>query len=618
MNYIKYFGAFLCLSLTMMTVGCSMNDDLECPSDPSTGSGTGKAYVQLSFTMPGGQGTRANPTGGENGDGNEAGQEAENTIISAVAFLYKDKDGVNGSASENILEVLEFNSFIPAGGTNDLGDGDRIDRVYTTNAVQTSLEYGTYNLIVIANLSENDNTQWWRNASLTLGYVRDHIQTQAWNGNGTNFLMSLADETSVEGSSAKITVDETCTEENPATTTVDVERMAARIDYKADNEYRFESDAGFDYDENYEGATVKILGATIINQLTAGSYLLKRVAGEIDGTPLYLGKETVDGQGLATNYVIDPWTADKNSANTNLESTPFIINRNTPQEQSVNAAGLYAANTYLPSGSDNPEDWSGWVDKEGTPVTDPEKTNENWMRIGYTLENTTSADETSKAYNTGVVFKAQFVPSATILPDYTEGQTFFRLDNTLYLSLTDMMGQLNQLSDQTDFTEYVNDQLASITDRDGVTNFANTLVDDPTGYRDYLLNANASGDFNKDNLSWTYYLNNKLGCVEGGSDGPEINQKDVKTRQVLYEASDGRLYTYYHGECYYLWWVRHCNDGEDLENGVMEYAIVRNNIYKLSVSSIYTIGGDIPTDENIRLNVYVRKWTMLGEETLPM
>ena len=51
----------------------------------------------------------------------------------------------------------------------------------------------------------------------------------------------------------------------------------------------------------------------------------------------------------------------------------------------------------------------------------------------------------------------------------------------------------------------------------------------------------------------------------------------------------------------------------------MEYAIVRNNIYKLTVNSIYSLGGDVPgEDENIILDVYVNDWLLLDPETLPM
>lgn len=50
----------------------------------------------------------------------------------------------------------------------------------------------------------------------------------------------------------------------------------------------------------------------------------------------------------------------------------------------------------------------------------------------------------------------------------------------------------------------------------------------------------------------------------------------------------------------------------------MEYAIVRNNIYKLTVKSVYSLGGEVPDDESLIVDVYVNDWLLLDNETLPM
>lgn len=76
--------------------------------------------------------------------------------------------------------------------------------------------------------------------------------------------------------------------------------------------------------------------------------------------------------------------------------------------------------------------------------------------------------------------------------------------------------------------------------------------------------------------------------------------------------------TYENGICYYVWWVRHANDNDDTQTGVMEYAIVRNNVYKINVRSFYTLGGDVPGEEEPVVEVYVKDWTLLPQEDLPM
>ena len=585
-NKYKWRGAALCLALSLMAASCSMGDDMECPPDGGGTPGTGSAFIQLSFGMADAQGTRANPDGGEDGDGHEAGQTNENSVSTAVAFLFDANVTVNGDASTPVTPVY-FPSVNPTaeGGTD-------IDAVYETIPVQTTVENGDYNVIVVANPGDD---RWWENAAnQTLGPVRDHIQKEAWketNGNYTNFLMSSADEPT-----EKLTINNN-SESEPATVTVNVERMAARVDYFAKNEYPCTDPA-------YNGATVEITGATIVNRLTAGSYLLKRVADDVNGTNLeYLGDETAANT-EATNYVLDPWTELKTQQN--LEDEVFEVNG-----LNVAAAGLYDAETYIPTRSDNPEDWAGYC-KAGVPATA-----DDYLRVGYALENTTDKLSTSLNYNTGIVFKAQFHPVG--MTNYTDGQTFFTYNGVIYPMLTDMMGQLNG---QEDFSTYVGKKIAALTSWNDLKNFAASITNDPTGYSKYLedyADTHSAETFNTaDELKWEYYLSYELGVFENSQDGPEINQNNINTRAVLYKSSGELLRTYYNGQCYYVWWLRHSNDGNNETNGVMEYAIVRNNIYKVSVNSIYSLGGDIPDNEQLDARVYVNKWSMLAHEVLPM
>ena len=589
----RWRGAAFCLALSLMAAGCSMTDDVECPPDGGDTPGMSDAFIQLSFGMADAQGTRANPDGGEDGDGHEAGQTNENSVSTAVAFLFDGNVTVNGEASTSVTPVF----FPSVTGPTEAG-GTGIDAVWETAPVQTTVENGDYNVIVVANPGDN---LWWEQAgNQTLGAVRDHIQQEAWtetNGNYTNFLMSSADEPT-----EKLTINNN-SESEPAKVTVNVERMAARVDYLADNKYTCT-------DPMYEDATVEITGATIVNRLTAGSYLLKRVADAVNVDPEnpdeveYLGDETPVAGGKATNYVLDPWTALKTEAN--LQGTPFIVDGHN-----VAADSLYDADTYIPTRSDNPEKWADYC-KAGV-----DSTKDDYLRVGYALENTTGQLETSLNYNTGIVFKAQFHPVG--VNGYTDGQTFFTYNGVIYPMLTDMMGQLNG---QEDFSTYVGKKIAALTSWDELKNFAASITNDPTGYRTYLeeyADTHSAEAFNNtsDELKWEYYLSYELG-VENSQDGPEINQNGVETRAVLYKSSGEKLRTYYKGQCYYIWWLRHSNDGDDEKNGVMEYAVVRNNIYKVNVNSIYSLGGDIPDNEGLDAQVYVNKWSMLDPETLPM
>lgn len=572
-----------------------MTDDVECPPDGGDTPGMSDAFIQLSFGMADAQGTRANPDGGEDGDGHEAGQTNENHVSTAVAFLFDGNVTVNGAATTPVTPVY-FSTVTPKQTSSAQG----VDAVYTTAPVHTTLENGTYNVIVVANPGDD---KWWdQSANQTLGQVRDHIQKAAWkegdNGTYSDFLMSLADEVT-----QKLVIKNN-PEDDPATTTVNVERMAARVDY-IDGRQNMECT-----DPRYQGATVEITGATIVNRLTAGSYLLKRTADDAKGTKLkYLGDETATNT-VATNYVLDPWTALKTQQN--LTGTPFPVNG-----QRVAAAGLYDAETYIPTRSDNPEDWADYCKAGATNATE-----DGYLRVGYALENTTDRLSTSLNYNTGIVFKAQFHPVG--VKGYTYGQTFFTYNGVIYPTLTDMMGQLNEIIE---FNSFGNLIIEDMLDWNQLKDsFVSKIKNDPTGYRDYLLKIAEGKDDEfakitsqeREQLKWTYYLNNVLGVVEDSQNGPEINQNGINTRNVLFTNSGEKLRTYYNGQCYYIWWLRHSNDGDEDTNGVMEYAVVRNNIYKVSVNSIYSLGGDIPDNEQLDAMVYVNKWSMLPPEVLPM
>ena len=554
-----------CMLVTALAAGCAQED---IGNDPSEGGGmSATSYVSLSFASPQGTPTRANPTGGETGDGQETGQDYENAITSAVAFFYQgtDQKGVNSGGNTPIKAFVSFNNI--GNGTDENSTG--VDRKYTTSPQQVDLENGTYNVIVVA----NPGTDWWTGRSITLADVRDYIQTTAWTvseSGYSNFVMtSAADATLTLNSNP---------ESDPATAEVNVERMAARLDYKAEAPYTCTDPA-------YSGATVEITGAALVNNLTEGSYLLKRVADDVNGNNLsYLGDETADENGVATNYVLDPWTASKNG---NLYGTWFM------------------------NGSPDPNWWAGYV-QLGTSVSDGAET---WQRIGYTLENTTAADAAGSDYSTGVVFKAKFYPKG--VANYTDGETFFALGNRLFASMEDMMknfygSKFDELDDLIKKCETWRDVKQFIT--------STLLTNDPSGYNKYLEGLAEGKDdtgavSDASSLIWSNYMLNECGYSKD-ENGKVVLDQNGKVTRIALKPYGTR--TYEDATCYYTWWVRHSNDNDDTKKDIMEYAIVRNNIYKITVESIYSLGDPVPGDKGLRVNVYVNNWLLLDPETLPM
>lgn len=571
-----------CMLVTALAAGCAQED---IGNDPSEGGGmSATSYVSLSFASPQGTPTRANPTGGETGDGQETGQDYENAITSAVAFFYQgtDQKGVNSGGNTPIKAFVSFNNI--GNGTDENSTG--VDRKYTTSPQQVDLENGTYNVIVVA----NPGTDWWTGRSLTLADVRDYIQTTAWTASGSDY----SDFVMTSAADATLTLNSN-PESNPAIAEVNVERMAARLDYKTTGTYTCDDPA-------YPGATVEITGAALVNNLTAGSYLLKRVAADVNGVPTYLGNETPDA-GVQTNYVLDPWTAVKTSANNN-----FTIGGETKT-----AEDLYGE--WFGNISQNPNYWAAYV-QPGTEVT---VGTEKWQRIGYTLENTTAAEEAGKRYSTGVVFKAKFHPAKVTSytnSTYTDGATFFAYGKTLYASMEDMMIGFYGHKFDNGFSDIKECKTWGKV-RQFIT--STLLTNDPSGYDKYLEGlaegkADADAVADASSLTWSYYMLNECGYSKDGNGKVVLDQKGKVTRIALQRYGTR---TYEDATCYYTWWVRHSNDNDDAK-GIMEYAIVRNNIYKLTVESIYSLGNPVPGDEELNVKVYVNNWLLLDPETLPM
>lgn len=568
-------GVAGCLLMASLAAGCAQED---IDTAPSGGGGmSASSYVSLSFASQQSTPTRSNPTGGEQGDGQEKGQAKENEIKSAVAFFYQGSgtDGVNSSGTTPIMAVATFN----VGSPTEPGNG--IDRKYTTTPQQVDLDDGTYNVLVVA----NPGADWWTGQSLTLADVRNHIQTTAWTASGSDY----SDFVMTSAADATLTLNSN-PESNPAKATVNVERMAARLDYKAEASYPCTDPA-------YTGATVEITGAALVNNLTAGSYMLKRVASTVDGVPTYLGNETPDA-GVQTNYVLDPWTADKTSANNSF----------TIGGEVKTAEDLYGE--WFGNILQDPNYWADYV-QPGIEVSDG---TEQWQRIGYTLENTTAAEEAGKRYSTGVVFKAKFNPQG--VANYTEGETFFAYGTKIYASMEDMMaGFYGSKFDDLD-------NITSCATWGDVKQFITStlLTNDPSGYNKYLEGLAEGKDDSEtvsdaSSLTWSNYMKNECGYSKDENGKVVLDQNDKVTRIALQPYGTR---TYEDATCYYTWWVRHSNDNDDTKKGIMEYAIVRNNIYKLTVNSVYSLGGEVPEEESLIVDVYVNDWLLLDNETLPM
>lgn len=111
--------------------------------------------------------------------------------------------------------------------------------------------------------------------------------------------------------------------------------------------------------------------------------------------------------------------------------------------------------------------------------------------------------------------------------------------------------------------------------------------------------------------------------MEVDINGEDGSTRKALTRRALFEASGAE--TFKEGICYYTYWIKHANDndatndltmGKTTGGGLMEYGIVRNNVYKLNVNSISSLGNDVPGDCTINVNVLVENWQPLNRQDI--
>ena len=561
-TYIIY-GLFLAL-----LSGCELIHD-----DPAElgfrEDGEAYAYVSLTInTAPTAPGTRTNPTGGEAGDDYEDGQDYEKAVNDLTLFFYESQtgdatDGVNRTDNPAIVAK----AFIPV--YSGPGTDDRIDEIYTVDPVRVNgLRMNHfYHVLAVANAGKSFG------GSITdlNGLKAATIETVYTYSNNaySNFVMSSeGDETPV----LNITYENS--KNNPATTTVDLERLVARVDY------RIGPDADTDFKVDGNTVTATIERAMLVNMYKQDTYVLKRVADEWNATSFnYLGDETT------SNYVIDPNTSAKTLTNASTNASWY--------------------EHYFPSlRDDNSKEWKTWL-TTGDRITDPDDADETWYRLGYPKENTSSVDAQGRYYSTGVVFEASY---SNLGDRFEEGETFFRVnENKLYPTLEDAME-----AHDNDF----NAQRTSFSNYEDLQDYLGILDDnDPAGYKAYLLTAqeNEEGGYSK--YDWSNYKTDVLGYdVEGNP--------TAATRQALHEQVVGEnrtTETFLNGKGYYTYWIRHNYGGDQEQTGLpMGNAIVRNNVYKLTVNSISEIGNDVPGDKTLGILVAVAKWNVMDEESIDL
>ena len=360
--------SLLALLLVMSFASCASDttSDLPLPSKDM------KAYLQVKVTVEGSGDTRASraakgPQGGEGGDDREPGINKENDVNSLTVLLYEsDKDDLSDDNAiiDYVYTFTNLNKVITSSGS---------DATYTTvpREIDASIVGKNYHVIVIANADDMTS----RCKGKKISKVRDLQMSKVCTRDAditkfSNFIMSSKKD-------AMIDFTKEGSETNPYQVTVDIERLAARIDIIPNADY---DDTGKGYYYNVmDGTNVvggfKLESVTPTNVMTSGEYLIKRVSSD-KAVPsvTYFGLETKDADNKATNYVVCPWTKDRTGLTlSNAEGPTSLYNvKNTTSTSTAVGEASYI--------------------------------------LDYVMENTTTDND--EVHSTGLIFKGKYYESS--------------------------------------------------------------------------------------------------------------------------------------------------------------------------------------------------------------
>lgn len=540
-----------------------------------------ETFLTLTFRSSSDNFLRSNPNGGESGDGDETGSINENEINEVTVFFYK-----GSSITSSLNEKIEKSIYISS---------DQIISNKTT-VQKISLNKGVYRIIVVANAGDISHLFYGK----TIGDLANMIIENAWSTTtpAIDFTMTSCNDDVIDLSIAT-------SEISPAEVEVELERVAAKIEFTPSNTT---GEAINNYLTN-TGSRVIINSIKLVNILSGGSYILKRTATDINGTTNFfiLGDET-PVSGVQTNYVLDPWSHLKTKSN--ISNSVFPLNGSNTSYFSI-YNNLFEENLeFLPADAIKTAAYT----------------------LGYTFENTFHKDEQINAYSTGIVLQTTFIPniiktyntSTRIIEDTpnSNAKTFFSTygSSIFYSSLEAY--SYNSLKSNQPSNDFFSQVFTTANTWQDLQNYLDRMHDnDITGFRSYLINLLAGKTMTanlSDNISWAEYMletfgySNNLGTIT-------INQNSKNTARLL---SSRGIRCYENGKAYYHYWIRHSNNN-DATGDIMEFGIVRNNIYKLKVQSFSGPGKPFPYDpatdnpenkneeSDVSLKISIKPWKLI-------
>lgn len=599
-------------------------DDIINPDSPDAG-----VYMAVTIEMPKANGSRSQTTtGGQSNNGTEVGKDRENKVSEAIIVLAKKSDNgfiaagtvatnkLTAIASENAYKSIakigktelnnyytkyterEINVFVFCNPTSkqkakfekaELDDVTWIDE--TTSVSANASEIATDNQFLMAN---------YETASRLLPATMadwNNYKTEAtafnlsgWNNQGQN---NQVDNETNRGA-------------------IRVERAAARFDFKDGSTI---GENTYDVVKNSTNQTIiqiQLTRMALVN-LSNKFYDLKRVsANGLSENSTLLGSET------STNYVVGPYASDYNSfagmSDTNKNNVNFSTYVNHPffeQGGRMNFTNWGTGDLISTVINGEKDNYTGTYQD----VT----YNQDYHIWAYAAENVIPGTNAQmNGISTGVVFKGKMIATKTLLEsddaddkkmaetinnvnnvltgNPSEDPILYQFNGVLYLTWEQVRKAAIAASVKMDngvpvyegegenkklIINRSNSLYIAVFGNGGIGTFHWGTETDGKDYTD-----NLAADETSANSAWNAWNDAKK--PNSGDLLANMRKAVTDAGFTIYQSSDDNGVKGYY--CYYYYWNRHNDNGLEGVMGPMEFAVVRNNVYKLAVTGIHQLG----------------------------
>lgn len=624
------------LASALMLTACS-SDEPFVGDDPNGGSQEGEGvYMGLTIQMPGTGGSRSETvTPGQSTDGNEVGKDYENNVDNVIIVLAQ-----KGTNAFIVAAEVSNSKLSPIASENAYKTIAKIEKTQLNTYYNQNNFNRDVNVFVFCNptneirnlltTAELNDIKWLQDIT----NVSADMTTIANTANKGSFVManfaiaqrtlpaSIADwdlyktENTAfnlsgmnnSGTAQEVDNSESKTDNDVKRGAVKVERLASRFDFMDGSPLAaVNPDKAYTYnvvmqDDKTPLIQVQIGKMQLVN-ISKSLYSLRRVSAKgLDVNAVICGAET------PTNYVVGPNAAIFNNPDfkTFTPATYFY-------NPFFDATGRMNYNNFM-GGATNVAEYFG-------KATDDNYEKGTYKIWRYAVENVIPADPSNQqnGISTGIVFKAKMIPTEALktvnpklynalkglkddgnaltgTPD--ENPILYSLNGNLYLTWKEVQKSAIEAS-----VEMKNNMPVPLKDADGndVMEGDAIVVKNVNRTNSLYLATFGQGAIGAFTWGETKYIDKGAQDEKSANYSWEAWKANKTTIEAMRAAVTGAGFTIYQTStdenlggigyyCYYYYWNRHNDNGKPGIMGDMEFAVVRNNVYKLAVTGIKQLG----------------------------